>query len=509
MPVVTPPADPSPDDAPGHGWKDLREWVEQAEQLGELRRVSGATWEGDIGEATAVLDRNHPAPAVLFDDVPGYPAGFRVLVNANGTDRRQALTLGVEHPEGVRGHDLLMSFWRERLTTAAPIDPVVVEDAAFFENQVEADDVDLLAFPVPRWHPDDGGRFLATAGLTIMRDPDTGVLNMGTYRGQVLGRNELGIFISPGHHGAAILAKYAARNEPCPVVSVVGCDPLLFMASCAEGLAFGESELSWVGGVVGAPVPVVEGPLTGLPLPARSEVVLEGFIDPHERRDEGPYGEWHGYYSAAAKPCPFIRVEAVYHRDDPIITGCPQGRPPHEDNRFLAYVKSALAERQLAGTAVPGVTAVWCPPEFGNRLLTVVSIEQAYPGHATQVGMLAGQLNATAYGGRFVVVVDDDIDVSDLGEVMWALSSRVDPAHDIQVVERAWSSSLDTAVRPGSHGLNSRLIFDATRPWPHRHEFASPVGWPGGNAAADSRWAHLLRPERNPQPVDRDEGRTE
>ena len=499
----------SPDDSPRPIWQDLRGWLEEAERLGELRRVTGASWQSDIGEATAVLDRNYPAPAVLFDEVPGYPSGFRVLVNANGTDRRQALTLGIEPDGEGSGHDRLMSFWRERLLQAAPLEPAWVDTAAFMENRLEGDDVDLLRFPVPVWHPEDGGRYLATAGLTILRDPDTGVVNMGTYRGQVLGRNELGIFISPGHHGAAILAKYAARGEPCPVVSVVGCDPLLFMASCAEGLAFGESELSWIGGVVGAPVEVIEGPVTGLPIPSTSEIVLEGFIDPVERRDEGPYGEWHGYYSSGSKPCPFIRVEAVHHRDDPIVTGCPQGRPPHEDNRFLAYVKSALAERQLAGTAVPGVRAVWCPPEFGNRLMTIVSITQSYPGHATQVGLLAGQLNATAYGGRFVVVVDDDIEVSDLSEVMWALASRVDPAHDIQVVERAWSSSLDTAVRPGSHGLNSRLIFDATRPWVHRHEFASPVGWPGGNAAADSRWEHLLHPSATPNPVDRDKGRTQ
>ena len=127
----------------------------------------------------------------------------------------------------------------------------------------------------------------------------------------------------------------------------------------------------------------------------------------------------------------------------------------------------------MAGTAVPEIRGVWCPPEFGNRLMTIVAIEQAYPGHAAQVGMLAGQLNATAYGGRFVVVVDDDIDINDQREVMWALASRVDPAEDLQVVKRSWSSSLDTAVRPGSHGMNSRLIFDATRPWEHRHEFAS------------------------------------
>jgi 4-hydroxy-3-polyprenylbenzoate decarboxylase len=454
-------------------WHDLREWMEQADRIGELRTVRGASWQDDIGNVTALLDSVEGSPAVVFDEIPEYQKGYRVLVNANGSKRRQCLTLGIE-PAGDLDSALL-DFWRGVLVDLQPIPPRVINSAPFFENSLEGDRVDLASFPAPRWHPGDGGRYLATANLTLLRDPETGVVNAGTYRGQILGPAELGIYCSPGHHGRLIIDKYAKRQEPCPVVSVVGVDPLLFVASCAEGIAFGQSELDWAAGIRKSAIDVVLGPKTGLPIPASSEIVLEGWIDPSELRDEGPYGEWHGYYSASGGRSQVIKVEAIYHRDEPIITGCPQGRPPHEDNYFLAYLKSVLAETQLAAAGVPNVQAVWCPPEFGNRLMTIVSIEQKYPGHAMQAGLVAGQLGSTAYGGRFVVIVDEDIDVHDLQAVRWAVATRMDPQRDAHVITRSWSSSLDTAIAPGSHSLNSRLILDATRPWEQRSDFPTPI----------------------------------
>jgi 4-hydroxy-3-polyprenylbenzoate decarboxylase len=263
------------------------------------------------------------------------------------------------------------------------------------------------------------------------------------------------------------------------------------MAACAEGIPFGTNELAWAGGLRGEPVAVVEGPVTGLPVPANAEIVVEGFVDAGSFREEGPYGEWHGYYSESSAPAPFIRVEAIHHRDEPILLGCPQGRPPHEDNRFLAYLKSALAEEQLRAAGVPGVHAVWCPPELGNRLLVVIAIEQAHPGHATQAGLVGGQIAATVYGGRFVVVVDHDVDVFDLDEVLWALATRCDPARDSQVVTGAWSSRLDLAVPRDERGRNSRLILDATRPWERRAEFPEPTRTRERTRAIRERWGWL------------------
>jgi 4-hydroxy-3-polyprenylbenzoate decarboxylase len=346
------------------------------------------------------------------------------------------------------------------------------------------------------WHPQDGGRFIGTASINIMRDPDSDWINAATYRNQIFTKDTMGMWISPGKHGRLIRQKYLDRGIPCPVVVVAGSDPLLFMAACAEGIAYGESELAWAGGVRGAPVEVIRGRHTGLPIPAYAEVAIEGFMDPVERHVEGPYGEWMGYYASGEAVTPVIRVKAIYHRDDPILLGCPQGKPPHEDNRFLAYVKSALVLKQVRAAGVPKVTNVWCPPETGNRLMTIVSIEQSYAGHAKQAALVASQCGAAAYGGRFVIVVDDDIDIYDMNDVLWAMTTRCDPKRDISIVDRAWSGPLDPAIHPDERGFNSRCIIDATRPWEWRERFADPVVTPEMARATRERWGWILEAEK-------------
>jgi 4-hydroxy-3-polyprenylbenzoate decarboxylase len=317
---------------------------------------------------------------------------------------------------------------------------------------------------------------------------------VGTYRNQVFGRAEMGIYISPGKHGKLIRQAYFDKGEPCPIVVVVGADPLLFMASCAEGIPYGTSEFSWAGGVRGSAIEVVKGKHTDLPIPATAEIAIEGWMYPDEYHDEGPYGEWMGYYASGEHRTPIIHVAAIYHRDDPILMGCPQGKPPHEDNRFLAYLKSALIEKQLKAAGVPRVTGVWCPPEAGNRMMVVIAIDQAYPGHATQALTVGGQTGAAAYAGRVVVVVDPDIDLTSLEDVMWAVMTRCDPVRDVTILPRAWSGPLDPAIHPDERGFNSRLLIDATKAWEWRDRFAEPVITAEAAKAARERWGWILEP---------------
>ncbi|MFQ5872173.1 MAG: UbiD family decarboxylase [Dehalococcoidia bacterium] len=471
-------------------WRDLREWMDEVEKLGELRVVEGATWQEDIGRITEMLDHTPDAPCVVFDKIPGYPAGRRVIVNCNGTRRRQAVTLDL--PPEQATHEALLARWREILDNLKLVPPEFVADAPVMENVIEGEDVDAQAFPAPVWHPKDGGQYIGTASLNIMRDPDEGWVNLGTYRNQILSANQLGIWISPGKHGRIIRQKYFDRGERCPIVVVVGSDPLLFWAACVEGAPYGVSELDWVGGVRGRPVQVIEGPLTGLPIPAYAEIALEGFMTPGEEHDEGPYGEWLGYYSEGRK-VPFIQVAAIYHRNDPIILGCPQGKPPHEDNQFLAYLKSELIRRQIEAAGISGVTGVWCPPEGGNRLLVIIRLQQRYAGHARQVAHVAAQCGAAAYNGRYVVVVDDDIDIFDLREVLWAVLTRSDPEGDIEFIARAWSSPIDPMVPPGAPPFNSRALIDATIPWERRDTFPEAIVDVHYARETREKWGHILR----------------
>jgi UbiD family decarboxylase len=473
-------------------WSDTREWLERIDAIGELRVVRGVDWQRGIGDATEVLDHSEGSPAVLFDDVPGYPSGFRVLVNANGTPARQAVTLALPRSAGT--HEGLRNFWRGVLADLRPIPPSAVQTGPVMENVVEGTDVDLEMFPVPVWHPKDGGRYIGTASMNILADPDSDWVNIGTYRNQIFARDQMGIYISPGHHGKLIREKYLERDQRCPIVVVVGADPLLFMASCAEGIAYGQSEFGWAGGVRREPIEVVKGPHTGLPFPANAEIAIEGWIQPGEEHDEGPYGEWMGYYAGGEQRTPVIHVAAIYHRNDPVLLGCPQGKPPHEDNRFLAYLKAGLIENQLRAAGVPKVTGVWMPPVAGNRLMTIIAIEQTYPGHATQALLVGSQTGTTAYGGRVAVVVDEDIDIYSMDDVLWAIGTRCDPRRDVTIIDRAWSGPLDPAIHPDHRGFNSRLLIDATKPWEWRDRFAEPVTTADMARANRERWGWILDP---------------
>ncbi|MBI2954026.1 MAG: UbiD family decarboxylase [Chloroflexi bacterium] len=468
--------------------RDLREWIERSKELGQVRVVEGATWQEDIGMATGVLQHTDNAPAVIFDSIPGYPQGYRVLVNSFGSLQRIALALGlpVESP----AQDLVNE-WRTRLHSLEPIPPKYVDDGPILENVHTGDDIDVLEFPTPKWHDEDGGRYLGTGSIDITVDPDEGWVNCGTYRVMVHDSNRVGFYISPGKQGRIQRQKYFDRNEPCPVVVVTGVEPALYLAGCTE-IDYGLSELAWAGGVKGAPLEVIRGRVTGLPIPANAEIALEGYAYPGEVLPEGPFGEWTGYYASASRKEPFIQVKAVYHRNNPIIYGAPPSKPPNEQARYRAFLRSANLREELEKAGVPDISGVWCHPVGGSRLLLVVSIKQRYPGHARQAGHLAAMCHAGAYLGRYVIVVDEDIDATDLEEVMWAVCTRADPAGAIDIINRAWSGPLDPAIPKGKKGFNSRAIIDACRPYEWKDEF--PIvnePSPEMKKLAKERWGYL------------------
>ncbi len=471
-------------------FNDLREWLAQVEKMGELRHVSEASRDEDIGRITEMLQHTDEAPAALFDDIEGYPRGYRILVNAHSTRRRLALTLGL--PVDISGPDLMKRF-TEMVENNKPLPMEWVETGPVMENIQEGDAVDVLKFPAPKWHDLDGGRYLGTGSSDITRDPDTGWVNLGTYRVMIHDKNHVGFYISPGKHGRMHRDKYFERNEPCPVAVVVGGDPLLLIASTLE-IPYGINDYEWAGMLRSRPYQVIKGKYTGLPIPADAEIVLEGFAYPDQLREEGPFGEWTGYYASSARPEPVIEVKAVYHRNDPIIIGLPPEKPPYEAHRYRVYLRSALLKREIEAAGVPDVTAVWCHGVGGCRLLNVVAIKQRYPGHSRQAGHIAAMCRTGAYLGRYVIVVDDDIDVTDLNEVMWAVVTRSDPETSLDIIHRAWSGPLDPAIAPDKKGFNSRLIIDACRPWEWRDKFPPAIG-PSPEVKRETRekWGYLLK----------------
>jgi UbiD family decarboxylase len=444
----------------------LRTHLDAVAGYGELRTVRGAHWDLELGGIAELSYRMAGSPAVLFDDITGYPAGMRVLTGSTASPRRLGRTLrlgddldDVGVVDALRGKP---SQW----TAAARQFPVLpVEDAPLLANEVPGDKVDLLTFPVPRWHEHDGGRFIGTGCFVVTSDPETGVHNGGCYRMEVTDEGRgVTLAVVPGKHGDQNIRRWFAKEGRAPVTVSFGHDPLLLVLGGTE-VPHGISELEYAGAVLGERVPVVTGPDTGLPIPAGSELAIEGWLRPDHLREEGPFGEWTGYYSGRRRPNLAVEITRLYHRDDPILLGAPPGKPPHDYSYMRTVMKSAMIQDELAGSGVPGVVKAWAHEPGGGRLFIAVSLQQRYAGHARQVAYLAAQCPAAAYMNRYVVVVDDDVDPADLDQVIWAMSTRSDPARDIEVMNRTWGSKLDPLSVEGEPPYNSRAIIDACRPF--------------------------------------------
>jgi 4-hydroxy-3-polyprenylbenzoate decarboxylase len=444
----------------------LRGFIKLVEELGALRRVDGADQRFEIGGITEVAAGSAECPALLFDRIKGFPKGFRVFTNATTTPQRAALALGID--PALAPLDALKA-WMEKRQKLTVQKPVTVKDAPFLENSTSGKRVDLRTLPAPYWHRKDGGPFIGSGSLVIMRDPDGGWINASIYRVQVHGRSQVTIqFDHPGRHGAIIAKKYWDKGKSCPVAVVNGEDPALFIAGF-EYLPDGQSEYDFAGSIKGAPIEVLAGPLTGLPLPAQAEIILEGELLPASKvtLPEGPFGEFTGYYAADARPCPVMEVKAIHHRDDPILLGSPPMKPPRFHFGLPFRAASIWSNLEMAG--VTDVAGVW---QHVAQLMTVVAIRQRYAGHAKRAALIAA---ANSYMGRLVVVVDDDVDPSSLADVMWAVTTRCEPSEQIDIVRNAWSSALDPRIPEADKlaGLtsHSKAIIDACRPfaWKDRY----------------------------------------
>ena len=307
----------------------------------------------------------------------------------------------------------------------------MVDSGPVTENIVRDNEVDMLKFPVPIHHEDDGGRYIGTACGVVTRDPDTGRINVGTYRVQVKSGNTCASYISNGKQGRIHRDKYLKAGKPCPVVIIVGCDPITYLAA-GYTMPDAMPEYEWAGGLMDRPMELVTGEVTGLPFPARAEIVLEGEISPTETTLEGPFGEWHGYYAGEAKDEPVIRIKRIYHRNDPILTCAASNKPPHSHLFERCFLRSAALLDALEGAGIPDVRGAWLHQAGAGRTFCVVSIKQRYHGHSTQVGLVASQVASVGYISRWIVVVDDDVDPTDIHDVIWAMGTRCDPedAHD-------------------------------------------------------------------------------
>jgi 4-hydroxy-3-polyprenylbenzoate decarboxylase len=481
---------------------DVADWLRTMDAAGELQVVSGAHWDLEIGAISELNYRRRPPAALLFDNIPGYPPGYRLLTGSLSNARRLGLTLGLGGEmndativQALRGKP------RQWERMAAEFVPTELSTAPIFENILHSSDVNLLKFPVPRWHEHDGGRYIGTGCLVVTSDPDSGLNNVGSYRMMVQedGRS-VTVDAQAGKQGRQQYERWFAREGRAPIVATFGQDPLLLMVGGTEVPAT-ISEYAYAGAMVGKSIEVVRGEVTGLPIPASAEIAVEGWLYPDQNLTEGPFGEWTGYYSGSTRPVPVVRIERLYHRDSPILLGAPPSKPPHDYSYMRATLKSAMIQDAVIQAGVPDVRGVWCHESGGGRLLVVISIKQRYCGHSRQAGYIAAQTSAAAYMNRFVIVVDEDIDPLNLEEVMWAVCTRCEPGEDIEIMRKTWGSRNDPLLPQGAPPYNSRAIVDACRPFERRADFPRVAqASPALLRSTAATWKELFADPRFPLP---------
>ena len=430
-------------------YQNLREFISRLEAEGELARVkTQVDLKYEVGAiCRKVLDARGPA---LFFERAGDSA-FPLATDLLGSRRRLALALETEPSKVVA--DIM-----ER--TDHPKRPTVVSTGPCKENVLKGDEVDLFRFPMPVWNALDGGPYV-TLPIHITRDPETGEYNAAVYRCQVHDRRTLGILAGPYRHISQHRAKALARGEPFPVAIAIGVDPSLLMAATTP-YNIGVDELAMAGALRGEPLELVPCETIPLLAPAQAEIVLEGEIPPDVLQEEGPFGEFTGYYGPANQR-PVIRIKAITHRNGAIHQASYEGRPPQETNVMAVVSKEAEITKQVS---LPGIRAIHVTEGGCAAFTAVVSIRKNFEGY----GKMAGHAVLGSWAARLiklVIVVDDDIDPYNWTEVEWALATRVQPHRDVEIVQETLGTVLDPSVRLADRlsgaARTSKMIIDATR----------------------------------------------
>jgi len=493
-------------------YQDLRDFVAKLEARGELKRIRVPV--DTHLEMTEIADRVLRAggPALLFEKptTRGVPQAIPVLANLFGTPQRVLYGMGEDVGEGgdwrepLREVGRLLAFLKEPeppkglkdawekwpvLKQVLNMAPRETRNAPCQEQVWEGDEVDFGRLPIQHCWPGDAAP-LITWGLVVTRGPHKKRQNLGIYRQQVLGRNRV-IMRWLAHRGGALDFRehqQAKPGQPFPVAVVLGCDPATILAAVTP-VPDTISEYQFAGLLRGAKTELTQCLGSDLQVPASAEIVLEGVIHPDDTAPEGPYGDHTGYYNEVSE-FPVFTVERVTLRRDPIYHSTYTGKPPDEPAMLglaLNEVFVPLLRKQF-----PEITDFYLPPEGCSYRLAVVSMKKQYPGHAKRVMFGIWSFLRQFMYTKFIIVVDDDVDIRDWKEVIWALTTRVDATRDTTLVDNTPIDYLDFASPVA--GLGSKMGIDATNKWPGEtsREWGTPIVMDAEvKARVDAMWGEL------------------
>src|SRR5262252_9126160 len=496
---------------------DLRGWIAALQAAGEFHQIDAEVdWNIELGTILRLAQGTGTGPALMFNNIKGYNRPDsrcrRVFGGGLSSHRRVAMMLGMSpdtHPRE------LVKIGRTILAGSIP--PKIVKDGRVKENVVTGKDIDLGQFPVPWWNRLDGGRYLLTYGGCVTKDPETGIMNVGVYRGMVASRNQIPILMWRAQHiGHHFTAWQNGGSAEMPIAVAIGWEPSLAFTG-GSPVPKGMCEYDVMGAIRGAPVELVKCETVDLYVPASAEIVIEGYLglDPKTYAMEGPYAEFTGYLAGDRSPKPTIRVAAVTHRNDPILRGTIEGAMPgsYSENAMCSSImRAATAWNVLDRAGVPGITDVWCPPvQAGINLL--IQMKQSYRNQAKQAANAIWGSSAAHVRYKHITVVDDDIDIHDYAAVDWAIAHRVNAGeNDIIIMPATFGAGLDPSTRkrdrnPALYGTGkwNRVLIDATMnldydPDPELGGARFPPKvWPDDTdrVAVEKRWAEFgLKPRK-------------
>ena len=483
-------------------YKDLRDYIRQLEQIGELKRIQAEV--DPYLEITEICDRTLKAggPALLFENVKG--SDMPLLGNLFGTTRRVAMGMGEESVEALREVGKLLAqlkepeppkgvrdAWEKIPVFKKVLDmaPKNIKNALCQQIIFEGDDVDLSRIPVQTCWPGDAAP-LITWGLVVTRGPRKSRQNLGIYRMQVLGRNRV-IMRWLAHRGGALDYRDWQQlhpGEPFPVSVALGADPATILGAVTP-VPDSLSEYAFAGLLRGSRTEVTQSIGNELQVPASAEIILEGHLHPDDMAPEGPFGDHTGYYNEV-ESFPVLTIDCISMRHDPIYHSTYTGRPPDEPAILgvaLNEVFVPILQKQF-----PEITDFYLPPEGCSYRMAVVSMKKEYPGHAKRVMFGVWSFLRQFMYTKFVIVTDDDIDVRQWDDVIWAMTTRMDPVRDMTLVENTPIDYLDFAS-PVS-GLGSKVGFDATNKWKGEteREWGMPIEMDAAvKARIDTIWDEL------------------
>ncbi|MGI5879331.1 MAG: menaquinone biosynthesis decarboxylase [Syntrophomonadaceae bacterium] len=447
-------------------YKDLSEFIRVLENAGELIRIKTEV-DADL-EITEITDRVSKAygPALLFENVRG--SALPLLINAFGSEKRMAMSLGVDSFEEIS--DDILGFLQladqmpqsfidkvkviPKLAQISGFIPRMVKNGACQEVIQQEPSLDFL--PVLKCWPEDAGRFI-TLPQVYTKDPETGKRNAGMYRLQVFDNKTTGMHWHTHHDGAENYRKNCALGRPTEVAVALGGDPAITYSATAP-LPKDIDELIFAGFLRKKPVDLVKCRTVDLEVPADAEIILEGYVDPLERRIEGPFGDHTGYYSLAGE-YPVFHITCITHKKNPVYPATIVGKPPQEDC-YMAYATERIF-LPLMKFQLPEIVDMHLPMEGVFHNCVVVSIRKQFPGHARKIMSSLWGMGQMMFA-KFIVVVDDDVNVQDSSEVLWKVFNNVDPRRDTMIVE----GPLDVLDHSAPLALvGSKMGFDATRKW--------------------------------------------